>query len=297
MTTIKSLLKWVRDVPLFNIPVTELARWVNRIGTRATRWAVRHLPRRGLVRLTLPNGNTLVLLSDATDPIPNELFWRGWDGYEPQSTMTFFGLATRAATVVDVGAHSGLFSMLAAHANPAARVVAVEPFPATFARLEANVARNHLQNITCIRAAMGSAPDRRKLFFYESGLPFVASFSEQFVRARADSPNAIRHEVVEVRTLDELVSELGLGGLDLLKLDCEGFELEVLQGGRSSIQAWRPAILLEVLPDARSEELENVLRPLGYRFQLLTSDGPLEVPKLLPHLRCPNYLATAHGIP
>ncbi len=52
--------------------------------------------------------------------------------------------------------------------------------------------------------------------------------------------------VVEVDTLDGLCSRGGLTRLDFLKIDVEGAELHVLEGGAKAIEAFRPAILVEI---------------------------------------------------
>lgn len=288
---LKRALKFARDFPPINTALTYLSRWLFGRIDRIVRVSVRHLPRKGIVRVTLPNDRTLVLRADDADPIPSELFWHGWDGYETGSAHAFFALAQRAGCVIDVGAHSGLYALLAAHAHPSARVIAVEPMPATFERLKANVARNRVANVTCVRAALGRKRERRALYYYEPGLPFVASFSEQFVRGRAPGTARVRHDEVDVLLLDELVGDL-LPTVDLVKLDCEGHELAVLQGGRATLEASRPTILMEVLPGADCEALEALLRPYGYRFRILSADGPIEVPRIVPYDRCPNYLLT-----
>ncbi|MBO0838179.1 MAG: FkbM family methyltransferase, partial [Actinobacteria bacterium] len=57
-----------------------------------------------------------------------------------------------------------------------------------------------------------------------------------------------RHEEVPVAvdTLDALVTRLGLGRLDFIKIDVEGGELHVLQGGQRTVDEFRPAILVEI---------------------------------------------------
>jgi FkbM family methyltransferase len=67
----------------------------------------------------------------------------------------FLELLAPGATVIDVGANSGLFSLLAAASDPTVRVHAIEPVLGVFSLLEANVGLNRASNITCHRAACG----------------------------------------------------------------------------------------------------------------------------------------------
>jgi hypothetical protein len=68
--------------------------------------------------------------------------------------------------------------------------------------------------------------------------------------------------MVECQCLDEILREERLARLDVLKLDVEGFERQVLEGARSTIESSHPAILVEV----NAVETLDFLSPFGYRF-------------------------------
>src|SRR5215210_2863413 len=61
--------------------------------------------------------------------IERELFWHGWKGYEPVSLALWQRCAKRARTIVDIGANSGLFAIVAKSLNRKATVLAFEPLP------------------------------------------------------------------------------------------------------------------------------------------------------------------------
>jgi FkbM family methyltransferase len=119
-------------------------------------------------------------------------------------------------TVVDLGSHVGV-SVLWFHAlYPDAAIVAVEPHPVTFRRLQRNV--GNLDRVRLVNAAVGDATERRPLF--SSGESWAASLRKQAGLAHVDE--------VTCRRLDDLLAELGVEAVDLLKLDIEGAEHEVL---------------------------------------------------------------------
>ncbi len=138
--------------------------------------------------------------------------------------------------VVDVGAHGGEYAKLVLAAAPDARLISVEPHPATFARL-AEAA--HARGFTAVHAACGSAPGSAQLSDY------------------ADHPDGSQHASlyagvidtvwgkpsmtvdVTVTTLDALADAHGLDAIDLLKIDTEGAELDVLRGARGLLKAGR----------------------------------------------------------
>ncbi len=65
---------------------------------------------------------------------------------------------------------------------------------------------------------------------------------------------------VAVNTLDSLA----LQRLDLMKIDCEGFELEILKGGRETINLHRPSILMEALSFGEYQAQSEFLINLGF---------------------------------
>ncbi|HEV7416276.1 MAG TPA: FkbM family methyltransferase, partial [Tianweitania sediminis] len=61
-------------------------------------------------------------------------------------------------------------------------------------------------------------------------------------------------ETAKVRTLDGFVSAAGLQKIDFIKIDVEGFEMNVLRGGREAIQRFRPSIIMEFDYDRHGEQ-------------------------------------------
>lgn len=260
----------------------------------ATGWRseliIKHLHRVGNVRSPLPNGRVLHLWSRADDWISNQVYWDGWAGYEPETVPLFFRLASRARVTLDVGAYVGFYSLLAAHANPGGRVFAFEPLPEVFERLEANVARNDLDNVACVRAAVGVSEGTSPFYYRAQGsLPCSSSLSLDFMRETSD----LTSTSVPVLCLDAFVRSRGITGVDLIKLDTESTEPDVLRGAMGLLRRSHPTIVCEVLEDRGAEAaLTSILRPLGYRFYLLTPKGPEERPDVGGHPTWLNYLFT-----
>ena len=261
------------------------------LGVRSE-WAIRHLHHVGRVRSRLPNGRDLVLWSLADDWVSNQVFWLGWEGYEPETAPVFFRLASQARVTVDVGAYVGFYSLLAAHANPAGRVFAFEPLPANFQRLRINVARNRLPNVECMGAAVGDREGAQEFFHSPSGLPCSSSLSKEFMASLPD----LTSTNVPVTTIDALCAEKTLT-VDLLKIDTETTEPTVLRGAAQTLARDRPAIVCEVLAGHDTgPALETLLRPLGYGYFLLTPEGPRPMDHIQGHPEWLNYLFTARAI-
>lgn len=121
---------------------------------------------------------------------------------------------------IDVGAYVGVFTLEGAEAvGETGSVVAVEPEPRNGDLLLKNIETNGIKNATLVTKAIGDEKGRAKLYLS----PHSASHSI----AQRVGDNYIE---VDVDTLDNLVSELGLKRVDFIKIDTEGSELEVLKG-------------------------------------------------------------------
>jgi FkbM family methyltransferase len=160
-------------------------------------------------------------------------------------------LAEMSGTVVDAGAHLGLFALLAsAHAE---KVFAFEAHPENFAALTANIARNGRGNIVPRQCAVWSAPGRVQLV---EG-PHSGAGSILAGDGRAFD--------VEAETLDSIVAETG--PVDLLKIDIEGAEFDVLDHASEATLRQISTIVGELHLEGRLERLSPTvarLRDAGF---------------------------------
>lgn len=269
----KRALKALRASQPFNAVATSSARAAMRLTGRQIEPIVKHLPRTGITTATLPNGRVAKFWSRGDDWVPNQVYWRGWDGYEPEMTPLFYAAARQARVTIDVGAHVGFYAIVAALANPEGQVHAFEPIPGAHARLVRNLELSNVTNVEAVNAAAGTDSGEADLFHGKSEIPCSAGLSRDFVGAL--NPNA-RATSVKVIKLDDYVSDRKITAVDLVKLDTETTEPDVLSGLAETLARHRPKIFCEVLPQADSQRLTSLLEPLGYRFSLLTENGPLE---------------------
>lgn len=271
---------------------------LNRVATSTTRavlaalgvdapFVVRHLHRAGTVACVLPNGRRMKLWSRGDDWVSNELYWRGLDGYEPETVSIFLRYATRARVVVDVGAYVGFYTVLAACVNPDSRVFAFEPHPDAYRRLRRNVDLNRLANVECHDLALGEAADIADLHGVPGHLPTSSSLSLEFM-----TPHGVLRRIpVRVTTLDAFLAERSVTGVDLVKIDTETTEPDVLRGMARTLERDRPAIVCEVLAGRAAErDLEALLAPWGYRYYLLTGAGPERRTRIAGDASWLNYL-------
>ena len=283
--SVKGVVTW----PPVNRPLTGVVRAALPQPARAWPPLARFLPRAGLVEATLPSGAPFRLWSQGDDDIASAVFWAGWAGHEPETAGEFLRMAASARVVLDVGAHIGYFSVLAALANPRARIFAFEPLARVRERLLRNVALNDLDNVSCLPVALGSRAGVADFFHVGAGIPSSSSLSGEFMRSIVDEDRLTSSEV-EVTTADAVVSEYHLGGrVDLVKIDTETTEDDVFRGMLGTLENDRPAVLCEVLGAQTGQAIEDILAPFGYRYFMLTGTGPVPTDHIRPHPRWRNF--------
>ena len=165
--------------------------------------------------------------------------------FEPNETAFLASVLRPGMTVVDVGANIGLYTLLAAHlVAPGGTVVAVEPSPREQVSLRRNLAANgRLLVLVRVRTeALGQANGRATLHLTDA-----EHAGQNTLGAPAYADTTVIEEVeVPVVTFDRLVKEEALERIDVVKIDVEGAEELVLQGGEASLRRFRPLVLLEL---------------------------------------------------
>lgn len=134
----------------------------------------------------------------------------------------------------DVGANIGGYSEeLRRCFGPAARIFAFEPGLETYTMLRQRA--ESLGQIRTFNFGLGKTAASVKLYTPSAGAAIASIY-----HMRADHPWATDStEQIELRTLDEVCRLEGIDAIDFLKIDVEGAELDVLQGGRSLLDSGR----------------------------------------------------------
>lgn len=200
-------------------------------------------------------------------------------------------LGPAIGSFVDVGANRGDWAAQVLEAAPGARGVLFEPGGAARAEAEAR-----LGELVSVRGeALSSAPGEET---FHEGLEVSrsSSFLAGLVVGRS------REVRVQVTTLDQVLDELGWSDV-LCKVDCEGWDLDVLRGARRSLEAGRiGAIQFEYNSHwkARGATLHaahGLLESAGYELRLLTPEGLVALPvgRYAEYFSYSNYLALRRG--
>lgn len=124
--------------------------------------------------------------------------------------------------VVDIGGHIGSFTVKAAAQCPAGHVYTFEPFPPTFSILDENV--KGINNVTIFNKAVSDHTGKERLYLSKKNP------AENSLLRTTDI-----HTTVELVSLDDIFSDLGIDHIDLLKLDCEGAEYKIIANAKTKL--------------------------------------------------------------
>lgn len=255
---------------------------------------LRRLPVEGRFELPLTahgKQTSITYVATGHDAIGRALFWRGLDWWERDTLDVWLRIAERAEGVVDVGANTGVYALLACACNPQVRVVAYEPVPRIFALLLANVEANGFES-RCETKPWAVSDNQGSALFH---VPFVAVPTSASLGTTGF--RGVGGDVIEVPTTT-LDADLAMWPrVDLVKIDVEGAEATVLRGMAGILDRHAPAVVIECNPDGPVREVDEILRLHGYRFYHITNTGlmPREaiVPDVTENYR--NYLCLPDG--
>lgn len=247
-------------------------------------WA--RLPVADEFQVDLHGGTSFRYSPTIGDAIGRALYWRGIHEWEAATVLPFLELARTAGHFLDIGANTGVYTLMATAASPGLTAVAYEPVPRIFERLRTNVDLNGLAGrCTTRQVAVGSKAGRARLHVPSVALPSSASLSEQGYHGKAG-------ELVEVEVVTVDAEQEGRPRVDLAKIDVEGFEDQVIEGMAGTFAIHRPVVVCECNPDGPYQAVERLMRGHDYRFVHLRTPAPVSMPGIEPDPaeRDRNYL-------
>jgi FkbM family methyltransferase len=233
------------------------------------------------------NGEMQIALPASTD-----IYLTGGKSHDSEIRLARFLInrVNEGDDFLDIGAHYGYFSLLAATLTGKGEVYSFEPSPKTFALLKVNAGKR--SNIKCFQEAVSDTPE--PLTFYE----FPNLYSEynamnvdQFSNKDWFKGSKPKQITVKGNTIDTITA----AGFrpQLIKIDVEGAELKVISGGRFYLSTNNPYVVMEYLETERDNSEHNKAAALlvewGYVANHINKAGELEVVKNIN-----EYLKNSH---
>lgn len=163
--------------------------------------------------------------------------------------------------IIDVGAHIGTYTIpLALQVGNNGKVIALEPNDKNADILEKNISINKLSNIILVRKAAAK----------QIGILNLKLTSDPML-SMINSGTDIDTTSVKTTDLDSLVDNSSIMKVNWLKIDAEGFELEVLEGAKKTLRRFSPNIIIESRLE-NQERMKKILEEYGYNVKFLAGE-------------------------
>jgi FkbM family methyltransferase len=162
-------------------------------------------------------------------------------------------------TVLDVGAYIGTHSRaFSSFVGARGRVISFEPQAEIFSILEENATLAPHKNIMPLRMALGQSEGVAELFVHDTSNLGATSIA---VQEGTTAPSLADPKRVAMKPIDAL----GIEGVCFIKVDAEGFEVEILKGAVQTILRDKPVVAMEVNTIDASHRIFDYARNVGYR--------------------------------
>ena len=201
-----------------------------------------------------------------------------YGGWEKESFKIWANLSQNSNIIFDIGANTGIFSMLAANNNNNANIIAVEPVNLNCELLNMNIEKNKF-NIHAEKVAISDKEGIAKMFMLKDQLNYMTSVNDdRYAKHPEIRGNA---DVVEIEVpivpFSKIFEKFQLATIDLIKIDVEGHEITVLKGMMSYLKKYKPAILIEVIGDENAQVMNLMFDEIGYSYVAIDEINPSKV--------------------
>lgn len=178
----------------------------------------------------------------------------------------------KAKWIIDVGANEGHISLAALMSYPDSRLICFEPVKNQFLQLQKNLSR-YKDRVIFYNIALSDQTGQADIKITNYHLANCLSPPSDFYKRMNPTIEVIGTEQVLLSRLDDISSEFPAQSIDILKIDVEGHELNVLNGGENFLRSHVDTILIEISFQRDYDwenqaflDIFNKLRDLGFRL-------------------------------
>ena len=195
--------------------------------------------------------------------VETSIFWYGLTGaWEKISMSAWIALCGESRVIVDIGANTGVYSLVAKTLNPASQVYSFEPVQRVFEKLVANNRLNHYDT-ACQQSAVSNYDGEGIIYDLPTTHIYSVTLNKNMHSRHLIA--AAQPTTVKATRLDTFMSSVGLKHADLVKIDVESHEAEVLEGMGEYLSSM-PTLLLEVWNNDVGQRIEQIVRKYDYLY-------------------------------
>jgi len=191
-----------------------------------------------------------------------------YNGFEQDETIFVRRFLENGDIFLDIGANIGLFSLIASHyVGDKGKIYTFEPATETYRRLCENVEMNAFNNILTFQ--IGLSDKEEELLFNTSQTGYDAWNSFTKLEVLKDSQSIL----VKTKTLDSFLNQLNISDVNFVKLDVEGWEMNVLKGSKELLLSEKAPVLMVEFTEENAfaagyycGEIYDFVKQFGYNW-------------------------------
>lgn len=212
----------------------------------------RHLHFNGIILIAAGQGDTQTFkMVHYGHQLENDIFWKGlFNGWEKHSMRIWATLAAQADVIFDIGANTGVYSLVAKAKNNRAAVHAFEPFGAICTKLSRNASLNKY-DIRCNCLAVSDYTGDAVIYTADKDFAYSVTVNQNLWVTEGEP---IKLDIKTI-TLNDYIEQQHITKLDLVKIDVETHEPEVMAGFNKYFLHLKPVVLIEILNENVAEKL------------------------------------------
>ena len=226
------------------------------------------------------SGNQFYLMNwgHPTYELENKIFWSGlYSIDESTSIKVWEELSMVSSTIIDIGANTGIFTLVAKSVNPNAKVIAFEPITRIYEKLLKNIYINKY-DAAAFDIGISNFDGEQEIYdFPDIKNPYSASLDPQLsneisTRSQFD----LKKTLISTNKLDSFINEIRIKELTntLIKIDVEQHEAFVLDGMKKMMQDLKPIILIEILNNEIGGAVSKFMQNYNYNyFKIIEGKG------------------------
>lgn len=268
MYRLKKILKLIYDIVPLKKELFLLCKLICKFPNRV----YRHLYFKGVFNISIEGKK--IKMHHFGYQLENEIFWTGITGeWDSVSFPLWIELCKISNSIMDIGANTGVYSLIAKTINPVAQIYAFEPVKRVYDKLKSNVKLNGY-DIICEELAVSSYNGKGVIYDQDTEHIYSVCVNKNIMPSTV---NVIKTEI-NIISLEVYIKNKNIPKVDLIKIDVETHEAEVLKGMGDYLRQMHPVILIEVLNDEVGKEIEEILKGKDYLyFYIDEKTGPCQV--------------------
>ena len=287
MKKIKKLIFTIFRIKPVNLIILFIVKPLNTLFPKIFNKTAKRLPVNKQFKTKIDNTYSFKMYSNGYDSIANQVYWGGIEAYETNTMVIFKLLVKNHRVFFDIGANTGIYSLYAASLNKKMDIHSFEPINTIYEYLEKNKRINGFENLNINNIALSNS---------EANLTFYIPYDDKMhvplgASSRAEHLTEMKRIVNEVKatTLDIYSERNSIDNIDIIKIDTEGTEHLVFEGGFRILSKSKPVIFCEVLSGVNESNVQPILDKLNYKYLVLTENG-LKIEKEIKGSKSRDYI-------